>query len=291
MQQPVAPAQRYPGHFQARCRQGRAGIAAILVDDLDRRRHQHLRGAGAQEGLACPRPDRRRIAHRDGRGRGAAASGRSQPDEQCDQVHRIRSCGNRRPVSRDRRRGGASRNTVTDTGIGIAPDRIGCLFSDFLQVNSSINRRYGGTGLGLAISKRIIQQMGGEIRAESTLNAGSTFRFTLTLPTADIAELVGSTPEAAENEFERKLLNLGPRLAVLLAEDNATNQLVFTKLMQATASISRWRRMAGSRCSTPPHRPSTSCSWICACPKWTGSTQPARSARSMERRAAFRSSR
>ena len=123
--------------------------------------------------------------------------------------------------------------TVADTGIGIAPDRIGCLFSDFLQVDSSINRRYGGTGLGLAISKRIIQQMGGEIRAESTLNAGSTFRFTLTLPTADIADLAASTAEAADDDFERKLLNLEPPLAVLLAEDNATNQLVFTKLMQS----------------------------------------------------------
>ena len=122
--------------------------------------------------------------------------------------------------------------TVADTGIGIAPDRIGCLFSDFLQVDSSINRRYGGTGLGLAISKRIIQQMGGEIRVESALDAGSTFRFTLTLPTADISDLGGDSPEAADDEFERKLANLAPPLAVLLAEDNATNQLVFTKLMQ-----------------------------------------------------------
>ena len=76
---------------------------------------------------------------------------------------------------------------MADTGIGIAPDRIGCLFGDFLQVDSSINRRYGGTGLGLAICKRIIQQMGGDIRVESALNAGSTFRFTLTLPVADMA--------------------------------------------------------------------------------------------------------
>ncbi len=79
--------------------------------------------------------------------------------------------------------------SVADTGIGIAPDRIGCLFNDFLQVDSSINRRYGGTGLGLAICRRIIQQMGGDISVESALNAGSTFRFTLTLPVADTAAL------------------------------------------------------------------------------------------------------
>ena len=123
--------------------------------------------------------------------------------------------------------------SVADTGIGVAPDRIGCLFGAFLQVDSSINRRYGGTGLGLAICKRIIQQMGGEIRVESTLNAGSTFRFTLTLPVSDMSAIAGRNAEVADDAFERKLTNLDPRLAILLAEDNATNQLVFTKLMQS----------------------------------------------------------
>jgi signal transduction histidine kinase/DNA-binding response OmpR family regulator len=130
---------------------------------------------------------------------------------------------------------------VTDTGIGIAPDRIGCLFGDFLQVDSSINRRYGGTGLGLAISKRIIQQMGGDIRVESTPHAGSTFRFTLTLPVADTCTLAESAAESAvesvDDEFERKLMDLEPPLSILLAEDNATNQLVFTKLMQRYGHI------------------------------------------------------
>jgi signal transduction histidine kinase/CheY-like chemotaxis protein/HPt (histidine-containing phosphotransfer) domain-containing protein len=126
--------------------------------------------------------------------------------------------------------------SVSDTGIGIAPDRIGCLFSDFLQVDSSINRRYGGTGLGLAISKRIIQQMGGDIRVESALHAGSTFRFTLTLPMAEMSGLA-SVPESIDDEFEGRLMRLDPPLSILLAEDNATNQLVFTKLMQRYGHI------------------------------------------------------
>jgi signal transduction histidine kinase/CheY-like chemotaxis protein/HPt (histidine-containing phosphotransfer) domain-containing protein len=126
--------------------------------------------------------------------------------------------------------------SVTDTGIGIAPDRIGCLFSDFLQVDSSINRRYGGTGLGLAISKRIIQQMGGDIRVESALNAGSTFRFSLKLPVAEMSGLA-SAPESVDDELEQRLMRLDPPLSILLAEDNATNQLVFTKLMQRYGRI------------------------------------------------------
>ena len=122
--------------------------------------------------------------------------------------------------------------SVTDTGIGIAPDRIGALFSDFLQVDASINRRYGGTGLGLAISKRIIRQMGGDIRVESALNAGSQFRFTLDPAGGGHGRPRVRAAESIDHEFERRLMRLDPPLSILLAEDDATNQLVFTKLMQ-----------------------------------------------------------
>ncbi|HEY1586986.1 MAG TPA: ATP-binding protein, partial [Polyangia bacterium] len=53
--------------------------------------------------------------------------------------------------------------SVSDTGIGIAPDRLNELFKDFVQADNSINRRFGGSGLGLSICKRIVEQMGGEI--------------------------------------------------------------------------------------------------------------------------------
>ncbi len=69
---------------------------------------------------------------------------------------------------------------VRDTGIGIAPEQLSKLFSDFYQVDTSTTRKYGGSGLGLAISRRFCQMMGGDIRVESTLDGGSTF--TLTLP-------------------------------------------------------------------------------------------------------------
>jgi signal transduction histidine kinase len=69
--------------------------------------------------------------------------------------------------------------SVTDTGVGIPPDKLGNLFTKFYQIDPSISRRYGGTGLGLSITKQIISAHGGEIHAESELGKGSTFSFTI----------------------------------------------------------------------------------------------------------------
>jgi len=122
--------------------------------------------------------------------------------------------------------------SISDTGIGIAPDLIGKLFDDFTQADSSISRRFGGTGLGLAISKRIVEQMGGEIRVESPPGTGATFHFTLTLPIADVSDLGGGDSPADPVDPERVLACLEQPLRILLAEDNATNQMVFCKMMQ-----------------------------------------------------------
>ncbi|MEO1208177.1 MAG: response regulator [Cyanobacteria bacterium J06638_20] len=66
---------------------------------------------------------------------------------------------------------------VKDTGIGIPPDRLDCLFEPFFQVDSSITRTFGGTGLGLVISQRLSEMMGGRVWVESEQDAGSAFYF------------------------------------------------------------------------------------------------------------------
>jgi signal transduction histidine kinase len=73
------------------------------------------------------------------------------------------------------------RASVTDSGIGISPEKIGSLFERFSPAHISTARKYGGMGMGLAISKRLIELMGSAIQVESEVGRGSTFWFTLPL--------------------------------------------------------------------------------------------------------------
>ncbi|MFK5879083.1 MAG: ATP-binding protein [Flavobacteriaceae bacterium] len=70
---------------------------------------------------------------------------------------------------------------VTDSGIGIAEDKIGTIFEAFKQVDGSISREFGGTGLGLSISKTIVDLMNGEISVNSKLEEGTIFNVSLPL--------------------------------------------------------------------------------------------------------------
>jgi signal transduction histidine kinase/CheY-like chemotaxis protein len=69
--------------------------------------------------------------------------------------------------------------SVTDTGIGIAPENMDKLFKSFEQADNSITRSYGGSGLGLSICKQIVKLMGGDITVKSTQGIGSIFSFSV----------------------------------------------------------------------------------------------------------------
>lgn len=81
---------------------------------------------------------------------------------------------------------------VTDTGIGLSPDKIVRLFQDFTQADASTTRKFGGTGLGLALTRRFCQMMGGDVTVSSTPDKGSTFTIKLPAVVRDVkAELTG----------------------------------------------------------------------------------------------------
>jgi signal transduction histidine kinase len=69
--------------------------------------------------------------------------------------------------------------SVTDTGIGIPPERLQEIFEPFHQLDSSATRRFGGTGLGLAMAQRIVEAHGSRIKVQSELGRGSRFEFSL----------------------------------------------------------------------------------------------------------------
>lgn len=115
---------------------------------------------------------------------------------------------------------------VEDTGIGIAEDMLDYIFGEFNQVEDQNNRRFEGTGLGLAITRSLVTLMGGDVSVTSTLGHGS--RFTVTLPLS-AAQVVADTPPIAPIE---QAPDQTPALPyILAAEDNATNQMLFRKLI------------------------------------------------------------
>lgn len=110
---------------------------------------------------------------------------------------------------------------VTDTGIGIPPDRVGALFQAFMQVDASTTRQYGGTGLGLAICKRLVELMGGQIGVDSVPGQGSSFWFTVHAPLAQLPAMLGAVDATV----------LQGRHA-LVVDDHETNVRVLTRQLE-----------------------------------------------------------
>jgi len=120
---------------------------------------------------------------------------------------------------------GALQLAVTDTGIGIAMNRVTRLFDKFVQDDASTTRRFGGSGLGLAICHELVQRMGGLIDVQSVEGEGSCFSVRLPLP--QVIGAVVETPDAV-GEVAGEGLHA---LRVLAAEDNEVNQLVLKTLL------------------------------------------------------------
>jgi PAS domain S-box-containing protein len=112
--------------------------------------------------------------------------------------------------------------TVSDTGVGIPPEKQKLIFEPFSQADTSTTRKYGGTGLGLTISTRLVAMMGGKMWVESQVGRGSEFHFTVRLGASDTKIEVGTIAPA-------ELLR---GVKVLVADDNRTNRRILEGMLK-----------------------------------------------------------
>ena len=118
--------------------------------------------------------------------------------------------------------------TVSDTGIGMSPEKLETLFRKSVDADTGMKRRYGGTGLGLSIAKTLCDIMGGTIAAESTPEEGSVFTVTLPL-------MIARAPEADAFDDAMAAANPGgsaDMAPILLVEDYEPNILVTTTFLE-----------------------------------------------------------
>jgi two-component system sensor histidine kinase/response regulator len=113
--------------------------------------------------------------------------------------------------------------SVRDTGIGIPAPVLEQLFSPFVQADPSTTRRHGGTGLGLSIAKGLVEAMGGQMGAESTVGKGSKFWFTVPL----------SKGENVSSDSEHLELGNIVGVRVLGVDDSETNRKVMSGMLES----------------------------------------------------------
>lgn len=154
---------------------------------------------------------------------------------------------------------------VRDTGIGIPAAMHKSIFESFVQVDASVNRRYGGTGLGLTIVREFAEMMGGRVGLDSIPGQGSTFWFEIRAPIVEARH-----PTHGVHPLE------GYR--ALVVDDNETNRrILFWKVIcirgkrKPLLSAMAMMHYTNSKNPTINNNRSTFCCWIGSCPKWMGS--------------------
>ena len=126
--------------------------------------------------------------------------------------------------------------SVSDTGVGIPPDKLSLIFESFTQADGSTSRRFGGTGLGLTISRQLVELMGGRIWAESESGRGSAFHIEVVLDSSQQNGVAASQsapeslPAAVTSSPETSAAGT-VALRVLVAEDNPVNLRFISQLL------------------------------------------------------------
>ena len=113
--------------------------------------------------------------------------------------------------------------SVTDTGIGIPPEKQAKIFNAFEQADGSTTREYGGTGLGLSVSARLVEIMGGRIWVESEVGRGSVFHFTVYFSLA-------TDPAPRSIHLETSIIK---DLSALIVDDNSTNRRILEEILKS----------------------------------------------------------
>lgn len=119
---------------------------------------------------------------------------------------------------------------VSDTGIGIAKDKLKRIFESFSQADASVTRKYGGTGLGLTIVKQLVKLQRGTIKVVSEEGKGSVFSATLPYLIGKPQDITELTARATEDQSQKETLS---QLKILLVEDNEINQLYASTILRS----------------------------------------------------------